>query len=561
MAKAVRPRRIVIAASVLSLALAAPLVTVPEAGFLPVAEAVEAGDFASRYETGNFWNANEAPVQGLQLAAGDNVEVRGKAIWDWKVRNDGGTLKLIRPQSAPSFKTGNVDIGVRVTPAGGQAFNTTLKVNVVDSMPQAAWEGELPSENRQVVDFDGGRSKAIAALPAGVRVRKVPGFDAVGAVGWDVAAENGNLVIKAPGTFTENKDVDIPVEYTDGTSSYQRWVRITPKGPQTSGSDIRDGIGGVIGSIIGGATGAGGGLVRVEVHPSAVNITGNGSNNGNPSVVITNNANPTVEIRDNGSNNGSNNTVQITGNANPVITGNANPTVNVEVKDNGSNNTVSGNGVVQPSAVVVTGNANPSNNGSNNSAVVSGNGVVQPSAVVVTGNANPVVTGNANNNGSNNAVNAKVEPSAVVVKDNGSNNQVVITGNATDLLGRGAKKDGTGGDAAGSSAATGGIQDPRCIASLAALGIPLAAMIPLALAQTLNLPALDASAAIAAGAFDEIVAQFGLTPAAINGFAGGVVGVVLAAIVAAAAVTCSPKAATITVPATVTQVVATEPTV
>ncbi|MCP6280618.1 hypothetical protein NL459_28750, partial [Klebsiella pneumoniae] len=66
-------------------------------------------------------------------------------------------------------------------------------------------------------------------------------------------------------------------------------------------------VGDLVGGLIGGGSGEGGrgglleGLVKVEVQPSAVIVTGN--------------ANPTVEIRDNGSNNGSGNSVVITDNA------------------------------------------------------------------------------------------------------------------------------------------------------------------------------------------------------------------------------------------------------
>ena len=701
MAKAVRPRRIVVAASALSLALVAPLVTVPEAGFLPVAAAVTAGDFGARYNTDNFWRKNEAAVQGLALEPGDIVQPTTNTIFNWTFRNDNGTLYLIRPRSSTAFKTGNVDIPVRVTPANGAAFNTSLRVNVVDvntdpapssapapvdrekfnqryttenfwnaneakiqqlsldpntrvepttntifnwgfrndggtlvlRRPQSGtafktgpvdiavrvtepgrsaytttlrvnvvdeeippvWAADLPSFTpRKTVDFEKSQSKAVDdwTVPAGVTVVKRQGFDNIGTVGWDVAVENGTIVIKAPATFSSGDEKDIPVTFSKGAETYNRTLPIKALNPKTDGKDVAGAAGNVIGGLLGGLTGGGGGLVRVEVHPSAVNITGNGSNNGNPNVIITNNANPSVAITNNANptvqvdirDNGSNNTVQ--------VTGNANPTVQVDIRDNGSNNsaTVSGNGVVQPSAVVVTGNVNPvvtgnaNNNGSNNSANVTGNGVVQPSAVIATGNGSnnasnnsAVVTGNANPNVTGNGV---IHPSAVVATGNGSNNGSgnhvagngvvypgAVSGNGivqpSAVSGNGVVESGAvqasgsvfpgrsrsqGKDGDGVNAATGGLSDPRCIASLAALGIPLAAMIPLALAQTLNLPALDNSAAIAAGAFNDIVAQFGIAPAEITAIGGGIVGVALAATVFAAAMTCSPKVAPVEVP-------------
>ena len=55
-----------------------------------------------------------------------------KTISNWGFRNDGGALVLIRPQSATAFQSGDQDIKVKVAPATGAAYTTTLKVSIVD---------------------------------------------------------------------------------------------------------------------------------------------------------------------------------------------------------------------------------------------------------------------------------------------------------------------------------------------------------------------------------------------------------------------------------------------
>lgn len=506
MAHSIRSRRATIAAGVLSFALIAPLVTAPEMTVLPEAVAQEdaaqtaatnASVFTPRYQTANFWNQPEAVIQGLQLQPGDKVEPTTHTIFNWYFRNDNGTLTAIRPKAAASFKTGNVDVAVRVTPAGGAAFTTTLRLNVVDRREASDWESQLDA--RYPIDFNkstAARQVAEITLPANVSVSK---GSAKAPAGWSVTTSGGKLSVTPPAAFTES-DIDLPVTVNDGTDTFNKTLRITASNPQTTGSEVRKGLGGLVGSLIGGILGGGDrdkslleGLVQVEVQPSAVIITGN--------------ANPTVDIRDNASNNGNNN-------------GN----------NNGSNNSAQ-------AEVIVTNNANPNvqihdnanNNGSNNSANAD---------VLITGNANP--TNNGNNNGSGNAV---------VVTDNGKANvDVKITDNVNPELGAGSSRRGKNSDAegrkgagAGAAAVTGGLSDPRCVASLTSLGIPLLLMIPVALAQALNIPALNGASSQAAGIFDETVRQFGLEPAQATAVGGGIVGVVLTAIAAAAAATCIPR--------------------
>ena len=630
-----------------------------------------ANAFNGRFNTANFWNKKEAVVEGLKLQPGDTVAPTTNTIFNWNFRNDNGTLTVIRPQSATAFGTGNKDIAVKVTTAEGNTFKTTLRLNIIDERPVGDWEKEL--EKTYPVDFEKSTSaKTLDALklPKGVTLSK-------GGVslptGWSVTTDADGVRITPPATFTEG-DIDLPVSveqvHDDGTKdTFKATLKIAAKNPSKTPAEVAgtaaDILGPLLGSIIGGATGgtglgslignligggkgeggsggsggSGGGLgglignalggllgggkdgksplegiVKVEVQPSGIIVTGN--------------ANPTVDIRDNGSNNGSNNSVVVTDNANPrdngsnnsvVVTGNANPTV--DIRDNGSNNSVVVTDNANPRdnfnnngnpSVVVTGNANPvitgnmndngSNNGSNNSVVVTNNAnpVITGNAnnngsnnsAIVTGNANPVVTGNANNNGSGNSVvvTNNANPSVVItdnanprdnLNNNGSNNSVVATNNANPVVTNNANNNGSNnsvvvtnnanpdirdnangglfGSSGGSSKkggngdqqggdklvgakvnATGGSSDPRCIASLVGLGVPLVLMLPLALANQAGLPGLGQANGQAGDIFTAAARNAGLDPAQAMAIGGGIVGLVSALLIATAVRTCVP---------------------
>ena len=656
MAKSVRSRRTVIAAGALSLALVAPFVspvqaqetTTPTSNAEPApaeqpstSEGTSAATFEPRFDTANFWNADEAVVEGLQLQPGDTVAPRTNTIFNWGFNNNDGTLTLIRPKSTAAFGAGKKDIPVRVTTAAGETFDTTLRVNIINERPGAEWENQLTS--RYPMDFEKSTSAQSVegiTLPEGVSVSKSA---AALPTGWSVSNDGTTIRVTPPTTFKEG-DFDLPIEVNDGTDKFEATLRIAAKNPSKTpaetagtvasilgpilGSLIGAGTGGSLlgglGDIIGGLTGGGNGgseggtggngggttggeggtsgggagrLINVVITNNAnpsnignnngspnviitdnVNPRDNLSNNGNPSVVITNNANPTVEIKDNLSNN-ANPTVVITGNANPVITGNANPSVvitgnvNDNLRENGSNNSVvvtdNANPVVTGNAnPVITGNANPVITGNANP-VVTGNANDNGSnnSAVVTGNANPVITGNANDNGSNNSavVTNNANPTVVITdnanpsnigNNNGSNNSVVATGNANPevlvtgnanggLVGFGSSRKGQdeNGDHLidANVGVDGGSSDPRCIASLVGLGLPLIAMIPLALAGQVNVPVLNDTAKRAERAFNDAARQFNVEPAQLTAAGGAAVGVVAALLVTAAVRTCIPR--------------------
>ena len=623
MAKSVRSRRTVIAAGALSLALVAPFVspvqaqetTTPTSDAEPApaeqpstSEGTTAATFEQRFDTANFWNADEAVVEGLQLQPGDTVAPRANTIFNWGFNNNDGTLTLIRPKSTAAFGAGKKDIPVRVTTAAGETFDTTLRVNIIDERPGAEWENQLTS--RYPMDFEKSTSAQSVegiTLPEGVTVSK---NGAALPTGWSVSNDGTTIRVTPPTTFKEG-DFDLPIQVNDGTDKFKATLRIAAKNPSKTpaetagtvasilgpilGSLIGAGTGGSLlgglGDIIGGGNGgseggtgggeggtSGGGagrLINVVITNNA-NPSNIGNNNGSPNVVITDNVNP----RDNLSNNG-NPSVVITNNANPVITGNANPSVvitgnvNDNLRENGSNNSVvvtdNANPVVTDNAnPVITGNANPvitgnaNDNGSNNSAVVTNN--ANPT-VVITGNANPVVTGNANDNGSNNSavvtgnanpvVTNNANPTVVVTgnaNNNGSNNSAVVTGNANPmvtgnanggLVGFGSSRKGQdeNGDHLidANVGVDGGSSDPRCIASLVGLGLPLIAMVPLALAGQVNVPGLNDIGERAEQAFNDAARQFNIEPAQLTAASGAAIGVVAALLLTAAVRTCIPR--------------------
>ena len=449
-------RRALVAASALSLALTAPSIVVPN-GYAQDTTTTEttatsatsvpdsAVDWEKEYDA-NFAGNEPATVEGLVLPEGSTIEAAAATLFNWKLAaNDDGSVELTRPQSDVAFRDGLQSIPAKVTLPGEEQQNVTLKVNV--SKNDAVWVADLPDLGSPYdVDFEGKLSKTVdeITLPEGVTVKKGTGKPL-----WGVSTKDGKILITAPSNFVAGTQ-DLPVEFSDGTTTVKRTLKINASNPQTSSGEVAgiagDVLGKILGGIVGGATGGGllGGLTGGGSGSGTGSGSGSGdgkgggvniniaSNNGNPSVVITDNAK--AEIKDNLANNGNpvitdNAKAEIkdnlSNNGNPVITDNAKATV--EIKDNLSNN---GNPDVKISdnakaTVVITDNANPRDNLSNN-----GNPDVNISdnakaTVVITDNANP--HDNLSNNGN---PDVKISDNAKAdIKDN-AKATVVITDNA-----------------------------------------------------------------------------------------------------------------------------------
>ncbi|WP_288857622.1 hypothetical protein [uncultured Corynebacterium sp.] len=604
-------------------------------------------DFDKTYEAENFWNKETVPVPDAKLEPGDKI---ASTYWDsttrWPVTVDAeGNLTIGKPWNKITFnnaiKAGSADIPVTITPKEGEPYSGTLKVKLTDTMPPAEWEGDLPDFSKiYSVDFEKQRVKPVPGLtlPENVTIERSGAKYPL----WSFTNLNGEVQVNAPATFTPGV-FDLPVKISDGTSTVERTIRINATNPQTTGGEIAKGIGGVLGPILGGLIGGGtggiggaignllGGLIGggsggsgedgkggsgggllgslkgalegiVKVEDGAIRIENNGNNNGH--VTVTGNANPTVNISDNGSNNGNpqvsvvvtdnakvhdNGNVTITGNANPtvnisdngnnngnpnvVVTNNANPTVNItdNANNNASNN---GNPDIKISdnakaSVVVTNNANPTVNVSDNA---SNNG--NPN-VVVTNNANPTVnvSDNANNNGnpdvkiSDNAkatvvVTNNANPT-VNVSDNGNNNgnpDIKVSDNANPNVqgiplssgGGSSKGGGQGGEGQGQGnggssnlnarvGAEGGISDPRCIATLVGLGLPLLAAIPVALSNQLGIQAAGVDKNSIDRALRDTARSLNVDANTLTAVGGGLVGVVVTLLAIAGLRSCIPN--------------------
>ena len=135
-----------------------------------------------------------------------------------------------------------------------------------------------------------------------------------------------------------------------------------------------------------------------------------------------------------------------------------------------------------------------------------------------------------------------------VVATGNANPEVLVTGNANGgLVGVGSSRKRNGQEENGDHlidanvGIDGGSSDPRCIASLVGLGLPLVALIPLALAGQVNVPGLDEAAKRAERAFNDAARQFNVEPAQLTAVGGAAVGVVAALLVTAAVRTCIPS--------------------
>ena len=621
-------RRALVAASALSLALTAPSIVVPN-GYAQDTTTTEttatsatsvpdsAVDWEKEYDA-NFAGNEPATVEGLVLPEGSTIEAAAATPFNWKLAANGdGSVELTRPKSDVAFRDGLQSIPAKVTLPGEEQQNVTLKVNV--SKNDAAWVADLPDLGSPYdVDFEGKLSKTVdeITLPEGVTVKKGTGKPL-----WGVSTKDGKVLITAPSNFVAGTQ-DLPVEFSDGTTTVKRTLKINASNPQTSSGEVAgiagDVLGKILGGIVGGATGGGllGGLTGGGSGSGSGDGSGDGkggggvniniaSNNGNPSVVITDNAK--AEIKDNLANNGNpvitdNAKAEIkdnlSNNGNPVITDNAKATV--EIKDNLSNN---GNPDVKISdnakaTVVITDNANPHDNLSNNGnpdVKISDNAKADikdnaKATVVITDNANP--RDNLSNNGnpdvkiSDNAkatVDVKVTDNAKAeIKDNANNNgnpdvkisdnakaDVKVTDNAkadVNVTDNGnpdvkvtdnGKVDGIPASSGGGSSAfgqegegpevganvgvEGGSSDPRCAATLAGLAVPILAIIPLALATQLTVPGLESVGAQLTRTLNDAARNFGVQPEALTAAGAGVIGLATAVLAIVGARTCVPS--------------------
>lgn len=507
-----------------------------------------AGSFNERFTTDNFWQKQQAAIQGLTLNAGDKVEPTTKTIFNWNFSNDNGTLILKRPQSASAFKSGSVDIPVRVTSAGGQAFTTTLKVTVVDE-PDLSWVETLEGfDTRHNVSFKEGTTQDVPGtkVPAGAVVEK----DGFGQVGWTVKNENGTLRVTAPATFTGEKpaDQDIPVNIRFDGSTEKRTLKLSATPAESRAPEITQGIGGLLGSILGpivgallgGGSGGGGGLKLgplVEIHDNPVRVEVKDNIRDNTA---------TADVRDNIRDNVRDNTADVHDNVKDNVKENVKDNVRdnkaeAEVHDNFKDNI----------------KENAKDNGNNNSATADVEIHDNIKENVKDNKAEAEIRDNVRDNVRDNAakvdvpvnvpVNVPIEGKVDVLPNGlgGSSNKSGGNGGNGGNAGGGSNgSSGPGvtnnGSSVNGSSQGGGINDPRCIASLVGIGLPLVALVPVVLANVFRIPgfegiqdALKQAAAAAPG--------LNITPEQAAAGLGGFAGAVVIASIFGAVTACTPQ--------------------
>ena len=87
----------------------------------------------------------------------------------------------------------------------------------------------------------------------------------------------------------------------------------------------------------------------------------------------------------------------------------------------------------------------------------------------------------------------------------------------------------------------GGSSDPRCVATLIGVGLPLLAIIPLALSTQLATPGLGAVGNQLSRALTDAARAAGTTPEALAGIGGGVLGLFAAVVAIAGGANCIPN--------------------
>lgn len=408
--------------------------------------------FDQRYDTENFWQVKEAEIKGLQLDPADKVEPTTNTIFNWTFRNDGGKLILVRPKSATAFKTGNVDIPVKFTPSGGKAVNTTLKVNVVDEA-DLSWVDSIEGLDKRVtVDFGSGTSQDVPEISVPVDAK----VSVKGVNPWSVKNENGTLRVTAPSTFSGEKpeDKDLPLVIEKDGSKVDKTLKLTAIPPKPKPGGILGGIASALGPIVSALGPVLGNLKLpplVEVHDNKVEIHDNGKGN---SVVVSDNAKAT--ITDNGKA-----TITDNGKATVVISDNAKATVDVHdnIKDNVKDN-------------------------------VKDNG-----KATITDNGKATVSVDVHDNVRDNRADGLVEVRDNV-RDNRADGRVDVLPNGLGLKGSSSGDSAGGGSKLGGSSSKdgankGGIEDPRCVATLVGVGVPLVALVPVLLANVFRIPGFE----------------------------------------------------------------------
>lgn len=320
--------------------------------------------------------------------------------------------------------------------------------------------------------------------------------------GWTTRKDNGRLQIIPPNTY-DGGDVDLQLKVrapdkADPQKSWSETITVKLKGlGKAPANNLGNSILGLLGGGEGAAAGAGG--ILGAALPLILGALGLGGGGGGASAGFLPGLNSLISI------NVPDAKIDIHGN---YVTDSGNP--NVEVKDNTATATVDAHDLVR-----------------DNNAFVEA-----PVDVNVTDNVKGGILENLGGGGGSSSKNSK-DSKAAKVSTGGS--KVAAAGNSR-------------------------LKEPSCIASLAGFGLPMAALIPVLLANVFRVPGFEGiqDAMKAAGA--SMPAQFNVSEhqvaAGVGGFAGavaiaGLAGIITQCVPAKDEVPTAPAAATVTETATV----------
>lgn len=530
MASMIRSRRIALAAGALSVALVAPLAPAAPNTILPVAVAQNTvddptvADFTGEF--GTIWDENRgvAVVQGIELP--EDIVLRPdyrdgigstKAEDRWNVSNEGGRVVLIPPTNIgkDGSKEGTYKMPIRVImPQNGIRTNNANVKDVVNGQEAA----EAFNVRDTQFGFKVNRTPQWVRDITGLDVRHEVDFSEnatqtlenvripVNAEtytitnGWTTRNDNGRLQIIPPNTYGGgDADIQVKVRVPDQADPQKSWSETITVKVNGLGKAPANNLGNSILGLLGGGEGAaaGAGGILGAALPLILGALGLGGGGG-ASAGFLPGLNSLISI------NVPDAKIDIHGN---YVTDSGNP--NVEVKDNTASATV-----------------DVRDNGRDNNAFVD---------VPVN------VTDNANGN----------QAKAFEQLGGGSSSK-----NSKDSK---TSRGSTGGSkvaGAGNSRLT----DGKCIASLAGFGLPMAALIPVLLANVFRVPGFEGIQDAMKAAAASMPAEFNVSEqqvaAGVGGFAGalaiaGLAGIITQCVPAKDEVPTAPVAATVTETATV----------
>lgn len=533
MASMIRSRRIALAAGALSIALVAPLTPAAPNTILPVALAQNtvndptAATFTGKFETTWDENRGVAVVQRIELPT--DIVLRPdyrdgigstKAEDRWNVSNEDGRVVLIPPTNIgkDGSKEGTYKMPIRVImPQNGIRFNNPRVSDVVNGEKAAEafnvrdtefsfhvnrtpqWVRDITGlDVRHEVDFSENATQTLenVRIPVNAETYTITN-------GWTTRNDNGRLQIIPPNTYGGgDADIQVKVRVPDQADPQRSWsetitVKLNGLG-KAPANNLGNSILGLLGGGEGAAAGAGG--ILGAALPLILGALGLGGGGG-ASAGFLPGLNSLISI------NVPDAKIDIHGN---YVTDSGNP--NVEVKDNTATANVDAHDLVRDNTALVE----------------------APVDVNVTDNVKGDIKA-LESLGGGGGSSSKTSKDSKTSKVSTGGSKVAAAGNSR-------------------------LKEPSCIASLAGFGLPMAALIPVLLANVFRVPGFEGIQDAMKAAAASMPAEFNVSEhqvaAGVGGFAGalaiaGLAGIVTQCVPAKDEVPTAPAAATVTKTATV----------